>query len=97
MLRKMKPNRIGGQPPGLRPPPEVFRAGGKYAVVLTLMGCAQPTVAPLMLPLSVDEAIPTDIDRSEVNRDPDGCYFYTFANELFVVRDRNGAPICIPV
>jgi len=47
--------------------------------------------------MGVDEAIPTDIDRSEVNRDPEGCYFCTFANELFVVRDRNGDPICIPI
>jgi hypothetical protein len=64
-------------------------------VILTLTGCARPVVAPLMLPLSVDEAIPSDIDRSEVNRDPEGCYFYTFAAELIVVRDRSGAPICI--
>lgn len=59
--------------------------------------CTRPVVAPLMLPLSVDEAIPTDIDRAEVNRDPDGCYFYTYAAELIVVRDRAGDPICIPV
>lgn len=58
--------------------------------------CGQPSVAPLLLPLSVDEALPSDIDRSEVNRDPEGCYFYTFASELFVVKDRDGNPICIP-
>lgn len=61
-----------------------------------LGACAPPTIAPLLLPLSVDEALPSDIDRSEVNRDPDGCYFYTFASELIVVKDRNGDPICIP-
>jgi hypothetical protein len=65
--------------------------------MVALIGCAPPTIAPLLLPFSVDEAIPTDIDWSEVNRDPEGCYFYTFANELFVVRDRNGDPICIPI
>lgn len=65
-------------------------------MVLALSACARPVVAPLMLPLSLDEVIPTDIDRTEVNRDPDGCYFYTFASELIVVRDQAGAPICIP-
>lgn len=64
-------------------------------VFVVLSACARPVVEPLLLPPSVDEAIPSDIDRSEVNRDPDGCYFYTFAAELFVVRDRSGAPICI--
>jgi hypothetical protein len=44
----------------------------------------------------VDEALPSDIARSEVNRDPDSCYFYTHASELFVVKDRDGNPICIP-
>lgn len=62
---------------------------------VVLSACARPVVEPLMLPLSVDEAIPSDIDRSEVNRDPDGCYFYTFASELIVVLDRSGTPICI--
>jgi hypothetical protein len=65
-------------------------------VMLLLSACARPIVAPLLLPLSVDEALPSDIDRSEVNRDPDGCYFYTHASELFVVKDRDGNPICIP-
>ena len=88
---------MGGQPPGLRPPPAAFWARGKWLAMVALIGCAPPTIAPLLLPLLVDEAIPTDIDRSEVNRDPEGCYFYTFANELFVVRDRNGDPICIPI
>lgn len=65
--------------------------------MLLLSACARPTVPPLLLPLSVDEALPSDIDRSEVNRDPDGCYFYTYAAELFVVKDRDGTPICIPL
>lgn len=66
------------------------------ALLILLTSCALPTVAPLLLPLTVDEALPIDIDRSEVNRDPDGCYFYTYAAELFVVKDRDGNPICIP-
>ena len=66
------------------------------ALLILLTSCAPPTVAPSLLPLTVDEALPTDIDRSEVNRDPDGCYFYTYAAELFVVKDRDGNPICIP-
>ncbi len=86
---------FGGQPTCLRPSPAVFLAKSSWLALLVLAACARPVIAPLMLPLSVDEAIPTDIDRSEVNRDPDGCYFYTFANELIVVRDRNGDPICI--
>lgn len=65
------------------------------ASLIVLSACACPVVDPLLLPPSVDDAIPSDIDRSEVNRDPDGCYFYTFASALFVVRDRTGAPICI--
>ena len=65
-------------------------------VLLLVAACARPTVAPLVLPLSVDEALPTVINRSEVNRDPDGCYFYTYAAALFVVKDRDGNPICIP-
>jgi hypothetical protein len=65
-------------------------------ILLLLLGaCGRPAVTPLLLPLSVDEMLPGDIDRSEVNRDPDGCYFYTYAAELFVVRDRSGQPICI--
>lgn len=71
----------------------------KFAMLLlaigTLTACGRPNIAPLMLPLSVDEALPPDIDRREVNRDPEGCYFYTYAAELFVVRDADGAPICI--
>lgn len=69
--------------------------GGLLVGLFLLSACARPVVDPLMLPPSVDAAIPSDIDRSEVNRDPDGCYFYTFASALFVVRDRTGAQICI--
>lgn len=68
---------------------------GLMVGLFILSACARPVVDPLLLPLSVDAAIPSDIDRSEVNRDPDGCYFYTFTSELFVVRDSTGAPICI--
>ena len=69
----------------------------KALLPLTLLAaCGLPTVEPLDLPLEVEAAIPSDIDRSEVNRDPDGCYFYTFAAELFVVRDDSGVPICLP-
>lgn len=64
-------------------------------LVAWLEACATSTIAPLLLPPSVDEALPSDIDRSEANRDPNGCYFYTFASELFVVKDRNSIPICI--
>ncbi len=40
--------------------------------MLLLSVCARPTVVPLLLPLCVDEALSTDIDRSKVNRAPDG-------------------------
>lgn len=94
-MKFLSSNQEGGQPPGLRPSPEVFWARRSLGFVLLLAACARPVVEPLMLPLSVDEMLPTDIDRSEVNRDPEGCYFYTYANELIVVRDRAGQPICI--
>jgi hypothetical protein len=68
----------------------------RLSALLILAGCALPTVDPLDLPAQVEAALPADIDRSEVNRDPDGCYFYTYAADLFVVRDINGAPICVP-
>ena len=64
--------------------------------LLFLAGCALPTVDPLDFPPEVEAALPFDIDRSEVNRDPEGCYFYTYAADLFVVRDASGAPICLP-
>jgi len=68
----------------------------KILTLFLLAGCALSTVAPLDFPPEVEAALPVDIDRSEVNRDPDGCYFYTFAAELLVVRDANGTPICLP-
>lgn len=74
---------------------ECYRWVFSVSVFTALIACSPPTVVPLLLPLSVDEILPADIDRSEVNRDPDGCYFYTYAAELFVVMDRNGQPICI--
>ena len=68
----------------------------QFLPFIVLAACALPTVAPLDLPAEVAAALPFDIDRSEVNRDPDGCYFYTYAADLFVVRDKSGAPICLP-
>ena len=65
-------------------------------LMLLLTAWARPTVAPLLVPVSAEDALPRDIDRSEVNRDPDDCYFYTHASESFVVKDRDGNPICIP-
>ena len=71
----------------------------KYFLLMAfalLTACALPKVDPLTLPPQVKAAVPADIDLSEVNRDPDGCYFYTYAADLFVVRDRSGEPICLP-
>jgi len=53
-------------------------------------------VEPLDLPGAVVARLPLDIDLREVNRDPDGCYCYTYAASLFVVRDAAGQPICLP-
>ena len=69
------------------------RVGG--VAFCLLAACALPQIDPLDLPVVVAEAVPSDIDMSEVNRDPDGCYFYTFAGELILVRDRSGVPICV--
>ena len=63
---------------------------------IALGGCALPTVDPLEFPAEVDAAIPSDVDRSEISRDQDGCYFYTYAADLFIVKDDNGEPICLP-
>lgn len=65
-----------------------------YAL-LGVSACALPTVNPLDLPPDVASAVPSDIDMSEVNRDPEGCYFYTYAAELILIRDQMGQPICI--
>jgi len=65
-------------------------------IFVLVAGCALPTVDPLDLPPQIEAALPPDIDVSEVNRDPDGCYFYTYAADLFVVRDANGVPLCLP-
>jgi hypothetical protein len=70
-----------------------------YAALLSLAGlvaCGLPQVDPIDVPADVERFIPTDIDQSEVNRDPDGCYFYTYAGSLFTVEDDNGDPVCIP-
>lgn len=73
-----------------------FISDPRWLVMICLTGCAPPTVDPLDLPAEVTRFLPTDIDMSQVNRDPDGCYFYTYAADLFVVRDQNGAPVCVP-
>jgi len=61
-----------------------------------LFACGLPQVDPLDIPTDVAQFIPADIDQSEVNRDPDGCYFYTYAGNLFTVEDDNGDPVCVP-
>jgi len=64
--------------------------------LLLSAACALPQVDPLDLPTEVEAALPIDIALSEVNRDPDGCYFYVYAGDLLIVRDRDGQPICVP-
>ncbi len=79
--------------------PNPMKHARRAAILLGLAGlagCALPQVDPLDLPPQVAAEIPSDIDLSEVNRDLDGCYFYTYAADLFVVRDRSGEPICLP-
>jgi len=63
---------------------------------LLLTACALPEAEPLDIPDQIAQSIPPDIDFSEVNRDPDGCYFYVYAGDLFTVEDRNGDPVCDP-
>ncbi len=62
----------------------------------SLAACGLPQVEPLDVPNEVAQFIPSDIDQSEVNRDPDGCYFYTYAGSLFTVEDDNGDSVCAP-
>ncbi len=38
--------------------------------MVLLSACARPPAAPRFLPLSVEEALPSDNDRTGVNRDP---------------------------
>lgn len=64
--------------------------------LLALSACGLPQVAPLDIPADVSTFIPSDIDMSEVNRDTEGCYFYTYAGSLFTVTDDNGDPVCVP-
>lgn len=68
----------------------------RLAPILLLAACAPPPPpAPLLdFPAAVANAMPIDVDRTEVNQDPQGCWFYTYAGDLFTVNDRNGAPIC---
>lgn len=61
-----------------------------------LSACSLAQVEPLDLPAEVSDYLPADIDMSEVNRDPDGCYFYTYGASLFIVQDNNGNPVCLP-
>ncbi|WP_368185209.1 hypothetical protein [Aestuariibius sp. HNIBRBA575] len=64
---------------------------------VALAACDPPPPAPLLdFPADVDRALPIDVDRTEVNQDPDGCWFYTYAGDLFTVNDQNGTPICTP-
>lgn len=66
------------------------------AALVALTACALPTVEPLDIPADVTQFIPADIDMSEVNRDTNGCYFYTYGASLFTVKDDNGDPVCRP-
>ncbi|MCG3269057.1 hypothetical protein [Yoonia sp. I 8.24] len=61
-----------------------------------LSACGLPSVDPIAIPADVAAFIPPDIDMSEVNRDTNGCYFYTYGASLFTVNDDSGAPICLP-
>ncbi len=63
--------------------------------LVILASCALPTVEPINLPSQIEAAIPADIDLSEVNRDPKGCYFYVYAGDLFQVKDADGNSICL--
>lgn len=65
-----------------------------FFCLIALVGCARPFVEPIDLPTDVAMYVPSDIDPSEVNRDTQGCYFYVYAAELILIRDRNGQPIC---
>lgn len=86
---------LGALPPGLRPSPEVFRARRNWGLlVLFLASCARPYVEPIDVPANVADFIPRDVDPGEVNRDPEGCYFYVYASELILIRDFDGQPVC---
>lgn len=67
-----------------------------FAALTLLSACALPTVDSIAIPADVADYIPPDIDMSEVNRDTNGCYFYTYGASLFTVQDDNGNPICHP-
>jgi hypothetical protein len=63
---------------------------------LSLTACGLPQVDPLDVPTDVAQFITSHIDQSEVNREPDGRYFYTYAGSLFTVQDDKGDPVCVP-
>ena len=68
------------------------------ALVL-LAACGGPDrSAPLNpdLPGEVVARLPLDVDLNQVNRDVNGCYFYTYAASIFLVKDDAGNPLCIP-
>ncbi|RBW43545.1 hypothetical protein DS901_10085 [Loktanella sp. D2R18] len=74
----------------------MIKCGAVFTVLALLSACALPTVDPIEIPSDVADFIPPDIDMSEVNRDTNGCYFYTYGASLFTVEDDNGTPICHP-
>ena len=79
--------------------PGIFPTRRSWGIaLLCLAACGGPEAGPLNpgLPGEVVAQLPLDVDLDEVNRDPDGCFFYTYAATLFVVRDDAGNPICIP-
>ena len=75
---------------------KLAKSGAVLAALALLSACALPSVDPIAIPADVADYIPADIDMSEVNRETNGCYFYTYGASLFTVNDANGTPICHP-
>ena len=75
---------------------KIAKSGAVLTALALLAACALPSVEPLTIPAEVADHIPHDIDMSEVNRDTNGCYFYTYGASLFTVNDDSGTPICHP-
>ncbi len=79
-----------------RPATVLFCAkGGVCGAMLALAGCVRGTLEPLPLPQDIAQFVPTDIDKQEINQDPEGCYFYVYASELILIRDHSGDPVCL--